>query len=116
LGIAATLSSVASDCDWDISSVINWATSLSVSPVSLRLLLATTLEDNSPVMVLLDMLVTLPVPVPVPVPVRLLIFGLAKSVAMPAMPLLSLQQRFGEDWLCCTFSELQSRTGVELEF
>lgn len=110
LGIAPTLSSVASDCDWEISSVISWATSLSVSPVSRRLLLATTLEDSSPVIVLLDMLVTLPVPVPV----RLLFFGLAISVA-PAIPLLSLQQRFGDDWLCCTFNELQSRTGVELE-
>lgn len=103
-GMAPTLSSVASDWDIESSSVISCATSLSVSPVSRRLLLATTLEDSSPVMVLLEMLVTLPWPVPLsflPAPLP------AAAAAPLAMP-FSLQQRFGEDWLCCTFSELQT--------
>lgn len=100
LGMAPTLSSVASDWDREISSVISCATSLSVSPVSRRLLLATTLEDSSPVMVLLEMLVTLPVPVPVPVPFLPVPLPAAASAAEPAEPAtlpLSLQQRFGED-------------------
>lgn len=98
LGMAPTLSSVASDWDREISSVISCATSLSVSPVSRRLLLATTLEDSSPVMVLLEMLVTLPVPVPVPfLPVPLPAAASAAEPAEPATLPLSLQQRFGED-------------------
>lgn len=109
-GMAPTLSSVASDWDMESSSVISCATSLSVSPVSRRLLLATTLEDSSPVMVLLEMLVTLPVPVPLaflPLPLPAAVPELAAAAAVLAMP-FSLQQRFGEDWLCCTFNELQT--------